>query len=263
MAPGDLLRIGREEAEAYGVRHCRALATRVERTDEGFVVHLDPGGPVRGRKVLIATGVQDHLPDIDGFAACYGRSVFHCPYCDGWEQRDRRLAVYGRGASGAALSLSLRTWSADVVLVTDGVSRMPDRPRAALAAQDIELRGAKVQALSHRDGLLEAIEFADGTRLDRDALFFTTGQHQQASIARDLGCELTRKGTVRTDRFGHTCVDGVFVVGDASRDVQFVAVAAAEGTKAAVAINHQFQAEAGHVLPDTSTPSPWPPTRRS
>jgi thioredoxin reductase len=247
--PSDLLRLGRLEAEAYGVRHCAATVTAVTRDGTTFAVQLEAGGTLTARRVLIATGVEDVLPDVDGVEACYGRSVFHCPYCDGWEWRDRRLAVYGRGRSGAALSLSLCTWSADVVLVTDGVSRIPPAASQALALQGVRVVTSRLRALRHENGVLDALELEGEPALARDALFFTTGQHQQSTLARDLGCEFTRRGTVRTDRFGQTCVDGIFVVGDASRDVQFVVVAAAEGAKAAVAINQSLQAEAGHALP--------------
>jgi thioredoxin reductase len=249
VPPGELLRLGRLEAESYGVRHCHAVVTGVERVGHAFSVRLNQGGALSARRVLIATGVEDHLPAVEGIEACYGRSVFHCPYCDGWEWRDRGLAVYGRGRRGAALALSLRTWTPDVVLVTNGPARLPPAARGALERQAIEVRTSSLRALRHHDGVLEALEFDDGSTLARDALFFTEGQHQQATLARDLGCEVTRKGTIRTDRFGQTCVEGIFVVGDASRDVQFVAVAAAEGAKAAVAINQSFQAEAGHSLP--------------
>ena len=257
--PAELVRIGRDEAEGYGVEHRHARVLRVERVGREFLAHVESGAPVAARKVLIASGVEDHLPDIPGFEACYGRSVFHCPYCDGWEWRDRRLAVYGRGMAGAALSLSLQTWSRDVVLLGDGAPRVPEAAAPRLAERGIDVRGNHVQSLDHRDGMVEAVVFEDGSRVERDAIFFTTGQHQQATLARDLGCEISRKGTVRTDRFGQTCVEGVFVVGDASRDVQFVVVAAAEGAKAAVAINQQFQAEDGLVVPGLTLPTTWPP----
>jgi thioredoxin reductase len=247
--PGELLRLGRLEAESYGVRHLEATVTAVQRVGQVFRVGLDAGTPLTGRRVLIATGVEDHLPPVLGMDACYGRSVYHCPYCDGWEWRDRGIAAYGRGRGGAALALSLRTWTPDVVLVSDGPSRLPRAAADALERQGIEVRTERLRALRHHDGVLEALEFADGSTLARQALFFTAGQHQQATLARDLGCEVTRKGTIRTDRFGQTCVEGIFVVGDASRDVQFVSVAAAEGAKAAVAINQSFQVEAGHALP--------------
>jgi thioredoxin reductase len=248
--PAEVLRVGRLETQGYGVLHCRGTVTRITRDGEGFAVHLETGRALGARRVLLATGVEDDLPSVPGVEACYGRSVFHCPYCDGWEWRDRRLAVYGRGRGGAALALSLRTWADDVILVTDGPARMSRAGADALQAVGIPVHAAPLRALRHADGTLEALVFADGAELPRDALFFTTGQRPQSTLARDLGCEVTRKGTIRTDRFGQTCVDGIFVVGDASPDVQFVAVAAAEGAKAAVAINKQFQAEAGHAVPE-------------
>jgi thioredoxin reductase len=261
--PTELLRIGRDEAEAYGVAHRHVRVARIQPVERRFAVHLEDGETLRARKVLIATGVEDHLPGHPGFEECYGRSVFHCPYCDGWEWRDRRLAVYGRGMAGASLALSLQTWSRDVVMLGNGSSRVPAAAAPRLAACGIDVRRERVRALEHRDGLLQAVLFEDGSRLARDVVFFTTGQHQQATLAGELGCELTRKGTVHTDRFGQTCVEGVFVVGDASRDVQFVVVAAAEGAKAAVAINQQFQAEDGLVVPGLVRATSWPPNHPS
>jgi thioredoxin reductase len=248
LSPEDLLAAGRAELRAYGVIYRHARVTRIAPDPEGFTLALETGAPVGCRKVLIATGVTDHLPAIDGFEACYGRTVFHCPYCDGWEWSERRLAVYGRGQSGAGLSLSLQTWSRDIVLVTDGPSRLTAPTRARLEAQAIRTIETRLHALEHDAGAVHHLRFVSGERFERDAVFFAAGQHQQARFAADLGCEVNRRGTIRTDRFGQTCVPGVYVIGDASRDAQFIVVAAAEGAKAAVAINKQFQAESGLVL---------------
>jgi thioredoxin reductase len=220
----------------------------VSRHLDGFDAEMDTGERLRGRKLLIATGVTDHLPAIDGFDACYGRSVHHCPYCDGWEWRETPVAVFGSGKAGAALSLAMRTWSPDVHLFTDGPARLTPSLREQLRTQEIAIHEGRVAALEHDGGQLNAVRLQNGETIARSALFFTTGQHQQESFASQLGCEFTRKGTVRTDRYGQTCVPGVFVVGDASFDVQFVVVAAAEGAKAAVLINKQFQTEAGQAL---------------
>ena len=249
IAPDEFLRIGRRQLGPYRVAYRRARVESVRRLRVGFDVRLSRGSALTCRKLLIATGVEDHHPPLDGFSDCYGISVFHCPYCDGWEWQDRRLAVYGRGRAGAALALGLRTWSRDVALVSDGRAHLGNDARATLRAQGVRIVEDRVVRLRHVKGRLQAIEHGSG-RIERDALFFTTGQHQQAAFARNLGCEFTPKGTVRTDRHGQTCVPGVFVVGDASFDVQFVVVAAAEGAKAAVAINRQFQSEARQVLAD-------------
>jgi thioredoxin reductase len=248
VAPAEFLRLARAELAPYGVRYHRAVVEAVHRTADRFEVGLAGGEKVGCRKLLIATGVEDDHPPIEGLAECYGRTVFHCPYCDGWEWRDRRLAVYGLGRAAAGLALSLQTWSRDVSLLSDGPAQLVARARAALHAQGVATCDLPIARLRHRDGRLAAVEFATGEALERDALFFTTGQHQQSAFARALGCEFTSKGTVRTRRHGQTCVPGVFVVGDASFDVQFVVVAAAEGAKAAVAINREFQDEAGQHL---------------
>ena len=149
--------------------------------------------------------------------------------------------MLGSGTVGAALALALLTWSADVQLFTNGPSRLPALVRQQLTTHGIAVHDAPVTALEHTDGRLNAVRLKNGDAVPRAALFFTTGQHQQEAFASELGCEFTRRGTVKTDRFGQTCVPGVFVVGDASFDVQFVIVAAAEGAKAAVLINKQFQ----------------------
>ena len=247
IAPDELLRIGRRQLAPYRVEYRRARVESVRRRRVGFDVRLSRGNALACRKLLIATGVEDHHPPLEGFSDCYGISVFHCPYCDGWEWQDRKLGVYGRGRAAAALALGLRTWSDDVALVCDGGAQLGADTRDVLRHEGIHIVEHRVVRLRHVRGRLQAIEHHAG-RLERDALFFTTGQHQQAAFAKTLGCEFTPKGTVRTDRHGQTCVPGVFVVGDASFDVQFVVVAAAEGAKAAVAINRQFQTEARQVL---------------
>ena len=248
VAPADFLRLAREELTPYGVAYRRARVAAVDRAAERFDVRLAEGESLACRKLLIATGVEDDHPALEGLRECYGLSVFHCPYCDGWEWRDRRLAIYGRGRAAAGLALSLRTWSTDVALLSGGPVRLPRSGRAVLHAEGVAIREEPIARLHHADGRLQAVEFTSGGTLARDALFFTTGQHQQSAFARSLGCEFTNRGTVRTNRHGQTCVPGLFVVGDASFDVQFAVVAAAEGAKAAVAINREFQEEAGQRL---------------
>lgn len=244
VAPGEFVAIGRAEIAAYGVEfRCVGVVDARPTGDRGYEVALANGGRVRGKFVLLATGVVDDLPGIPGFHECYGRSVFHCPYCDGWEWRDRGLAAFGIGRDATGLSLSLQTWSRDVVLCTNGET-IGRRTAARLARGGVAIRTQPVERLEHRDGGLTAIAFAGGDVLRRDALFITTGQHPQSHLAARLGCTLTRSGTVKTGIRCDTNVPRVFVAGDASRDAQFVVIAAAEGVKAAVAINRALQGEA-------------------
>jgi thioredoxin reductase len=232
--------LGRNELGKYGIEFFPLAATGVKRLTKGFRVSLADGHKEDARFLLIATGVVDKLPPLPGFDECYGRSVFHCPYCDGWEWRDRPLAVFGRGLPAANLALGLRTWSRDLVLCSDGTS-VDKALRARLARNGIDLRTERVAALDHREGALSAIRFVGGELLPRAALFFTTGQHHQSDLAGRLGCSMNSRGTVKTGTLCDTNVPGVFVAGDASRDAQFVVVAAGEGVKAAVAINRALQ----------------------
>ena len=237
IPPAEFLRIAREQLRQYDSIDLRDVeVTAAECIDGRFHVTLQNGGKVTSRKLLIATGVVDNLPDIPGFSDLYGTSVFHCPYCDGWEVRDRPLAVYGRGARGFGLSLELTGWSRDLVLCTDGPPDLPPEDLARLERHRIRVRTDRVVRLEG-SGRLERIVFDAGEPLAREALFFTTGQTQQSFLAHHLGCEMNDKGTVRTGKYETTHLTGLYVAGDASRAVQWVIVAAAEGAEAAFAIN--------------------------
>lgn len=245
IAPTELLRLGREELGTYGVELRRDTVADVVPTGDAFEVRLETGERLASRKVLLATGVRDHLPDIEGIDECYGITVHHCPYCDGWEVRDRALAIIGHGAGAVALALALKTWSDRVVLCTNGRARIGATHREQLTAHDIPLVDGRIARVDHASGHVRGLVTATGRTISCDAVFLSTGQTPQSDLPRRLGCELTRRGTVKTDHLGQTCVPGLYVVGDASRDVQFAIVAAAEGAKAAVAINTSLQVRAG------------------
>jgi thioredoxin reductase len=242
IAPPQLNDLGRGELAAYDVDFRCTGVVGAQREADHFRVALGTGGEEKARYLLIATGVVDDLPAINGFDECYGRSVFHCPYCDGWECRDRALAAFGRGKEVTGLALGLRTWSANVVACTHG-ARLDPSNRDRLARNGIEVRTEPIAELEHDDGQLSRIVFKGGSAIDRDALFFSTAQHPQSPLAIALGCTLTSRGAVKTGNRCDTNVERVFVAGDASRDAQFAIVAAAEGVQAAVAINRALQAE--------------------
>lgn len=239
MPPLEFLRLAREELRPYETVEFRDITVTDARClpTARFETTLETGETIESRKLLIATGVRDNVPEIPGMRELYGRSVFHCPYCDGWEVRDEPLAVYGRGHRGYGLSLELTAWSRDILLCTDGPSELDDEQVERLNRNGIIVREERVARLEGADGTLDAVVFEDGDVSRRRALFFTTGQSQQSALAIRLGCEFNDKGTVRTGKYESTHLPGLFVCGDASRAVQWVIVAASEGAEAAFAIN--------------------------
>jgi thioredoxin reductase len=242
IAPSEFLRLARAELARYDVEQRTITVHDVTRGSDGFDVILANGERLSTHAVLLATGVRDHLPDIPGLSDCYGVSAHHCPYCDAWESRGRVFAAIGDPISPAGLALSLRTWTDHIIACTNGASSVLRSQRRQLARHHIALHEARITRLDHDAGRVRRIVFDDGSDVACECIFFASGQSQQCGLAEQLGCEFTNKGTVKTDHLGRSCVPGLYVVGDASRDVQFVIVAAAEGAKAGVAINQALQA---------------------
>lgn len=236
--PGEFLSLARQDLERYPtVEFHRGEVIEARRTSGGFSVVCAGGLRLSARKLLLATGVVDEVPDIEGIQELYGKSVHHCPYCDAWEWRDQPLAVFGRGEAGTALALALTVWSDDLVLCTDGPSGLSGEEAEQLDQAGIGVREDPVVRLEGQDGLLDRVVFAEGDPLPRRALFFCSGQHQRSQLAEQLGARFNAKGTVETGVCEVTNVPGLYVAGDASKDAQFVVVAAAEGSEAGMAIN--------------------------
>jgi thioredoxin reductase len=242
--PSILLDLARAELRQYDtVELCAARVIDAQPVTDGFVVRCEDGREIRCRKLLLATGVVDELPAIPGIDALYGRSVHHCPYCDGWEWRDQPIASYGREEHGAVLALSLSVWSRDIVVCTDGPAQLSAETGQRLRARGIRVREERVVRLEGQDGWLERIVFEASAPEARRALFFATGQHQASELPARLGCRFTEHGAVATGKCEATNVPNLYVCGDASKEAQFVVVAAAEGAEAAMAINQALLEE--------------------
>jgi thioredoxin reductase len=252
--PADLLEAGRREIARYGVELVRDVALAADCIEQcgehpfptGFRVASQSGRTDRCRKLLCATGMRDELPAFPGVRECYGISVHHCPYCDGWEHRGKQLAAYGQPADKAAgLAMSLRTWSPHIVVLTDGQPLTSD-DRSPLLKNNIRIAEQPIRRLVAEAGQLQAIELDGPEPIPADALFFNTGQRHSSDLPLKLGCEFrdTKVAPLaNTSRKQKTNISGLFLAGDADGDVQFVIVAAAEGATAAVAINRELQDE--------------------
>jgi thioredoxin reductase len=188
--------------------------------------------------VLLATGLTDRLPEVQGIEKFYGRSVHHCPYCDGWEHRDEPLAVLGADRNAVALAMELRVWSDHVTLCTNGGSDLPAETVRALHTAKIPRVDTPVQSLEGDGDQLEKIHLSDGTALLVRALFFYPLQRQHSPLGVKLGCRLTEtEGIVKCESGSETCIPGVFAAGNITGGLELAIVAAAAGARAGVAIN--------------------------
>jgi thioredoxin reductase len=241
VAPGELRRIGREQLEPYGVEIRETLVLDARQEGNHFEVTLAGRDTVAARKLLLATGVIDLLPEIPGLRELYGKSVHHCPYCNGWEERDKPLAAYGPRDTGAGLALTLLRWSPDVVLFTDGPAELEDDERERLARNRVEVREERIARLEGSGGRLSTIHLHGGGSVARSAMFVKAEHIQRSSLAAKLGCEVdSRKGVRRGGKWEETRTKGVFVAGDATQDLLLAIVAASEGAKAAFGINKEL-----------------------
>lgn len=240
-SPKELLGISKQQLENYHVDVIHKEVIDVS-LSEYFTITDSTGNQYFSRKLLLTSGLMDVVPKIEGIEKFYGKSIHHCPYCDGFEVKHKAIAVYGNGKSGAGLSKLMTIWSKDIVYFTDG-QKITKQEEQELISKGVMIEKTKIRRLEGTGGELERIVLVNGEVIPRQALFFTTQQYQRSHLADKLACDFTKKGVVKTDRFQQTNISGLYVAGDASRDVQLAIVAAAEGAKAAVIINQALAEE--------------------
>jgi thioredoxin reductase len=242
-SPDELYAAAHAQLAQYpSVRVRREAVVALERADDGtFAARLAGGDVARGRRVLLTTGMEYAVPDLPGIAERWGNSVFHCPFCHGWEVRDGALAVLGDGEKAVFVTLLLRGWSDDVVFL----GRADDAGREKLEAAGVRIDERPVRAVA---GEGATIVFEDGTELPRDGLLVGAPLRQRSTLAADLGLELDEAGTVVVDKLARTSVPGVFAAGDVAGTMAQVSAAMGAGGSAGAFIRQSLLAEE-HDLP--------------
>lgn len=239
IPPGEFLSACHEELKKYEtVQRINTEVTHAKKTDTGFEITTTDGSIYYSKKLLLATGVVDNIPKFDGIASLYGKSVFNCPYCDAWEQRGKKILIYGKEQRGKALSLTLKNWSDDILLITDGECGLSTEDKEHLKRNGIRLHEGKVKRLIGEDGQLTHIEFEGGEKIERDAMFFNTESWIRSRLLEQLECPYTEKdGVAIAGKYEKTEIPGLYVAGNILREVQLVIVAASQGAEAAFGIN--------------------------
>ena len=235
ISPGELLVRSRADLAKYpGGRVTGGRVDSIRRAGDAFVVVADDG-EVRCRRVILATGVVDAFPEVEGFFEHYGASVFHCPTCDGYEAKGRKVVVFGWSAEVAGFARGLLNWASEVTVVTDGRGFEGDaQEREVLAGRGIPLFESEAKRLIGGRGSLEGVELRGGQAIDCDIAFFSIDHSPRTELAEQLGCALDDEGYLKVGENGQTSSEGVYAAGDVTPGTQLVQIAAAQGATAGV-----------------------------
>ncbi len=244
VPPADLLSIGREQLLKYETVTIQSgEVTQIQPEQQHFTATLADGSRYSARKILLATGMKDTLPAVNGLQQFWGTSVFHCPYCDGWEQRDQPVAILNRGEHALHIAKLLRVLTADLVICSDGPSELTAEQQALLTKHGIQIIETAVERVEGHDTQLERIVFADGLTLARTAIFTRLILAQHSDFAAQLGCEIAASGRIKVDEQGRTSLAGVYAAGDMVNAARQLILAASQGATTAIAINMDMIAE--------------------
>jgi thioredoxin reductase len=230
---------GRADAKAFGVDLVDDTVTRVQNTNsERFVLTLRSAGTIECRRILLAIGIKDLWPAIPGLADCYGETVHVCPDCDGYETRGCKTVVVGSGRKAVGMALALTTWTAQIVICTNGEpANMQAGDLNKLKALNIPVLETKVNRISSLNGAIRCMDLDGGMQLDCDRLYFAIGQYPADDLGAQLKCERDESGLIDIDKSYHTSVLNVFAAGDIVPGPQLAIAAAAGGAIAALAIH--------------------------
>lgn len=244
ILPGDFLKMALKEVKRYGIKILHKEVKHAKKRDDQIFEVKDANRKIyHSRKLILATGLTDILPKVSGAEEFYGKSMFHCPYCDAWEVSNKKLGVYSKNKGGIQVALTLTTWSNDITLYTDGKNYVKPKDQQKLDEHNISVVYHPITSFKGNKGKLKNIVLKNGEALRCDALFFSNGYSVQCDLVESLGCNMGKNNVALTNKSQQTNIPGLYVAGDASKDMHFVVVAAAEGAKAGVYINKELLTE--------------------
>jgi thioredoxin reductase len=225
------------------IRFYAGTVTTASKVDHGFEIKTASGDGFSAKKLLFATGVKDLFPGINGFAACWGISVLHCPYCHGYEVRNKEIGVIGNGDIGFEFTKLLYNWSKQLTLFTNGKSTLTPEQSEKIKRYNIKIIEAEIDSFEHTNGNIERVVCKDNSKIQLNALFARPAFKQHCDIPPTLGCELTAQGYIKIDEYQKTSVAGVYAAGDNTTMFRAVSAAVAAGNIAGAVINHEMMHE--------------------
>lgn len=216
------------------------LAVSGKKTEKGFIIRMQSGAGITGRKLIFATGLKDKMPDIKGFSECWGISVIHCPYCHGYEVRHQPTGILANGDMAFHYARLIRNWTKDLTLFTNGASTLTPAQKEKITWHNIPVIEKEIASLAHENGHIRQIVFKDHTHFDLKVIYARPDVEQHCHIPEALGCTLTEQGFIQVDMFQKTSIADVFACGDSTSMMRSVANAVATGSIAGAVANNEW-----------------------
>ena len=243
-APKEIASLAKYQVEKYEtIKFYNGLATIGTKTENGFEIATNKGEKFTAKKLIFATGIKDTLPDINGFAECWGISIIHCPYCHGYEFRKKATGILADGARGFHLASLVNNLSDNVTLLTNSKADFNEEQIAKLKYHNIEIIETTITDVEHKNGKIKQVIFSDGTKKGFDALYAALPFKQHSEIPISLGCELTEQGYLKVSPFQETNISGVFACGDNTNMMRSVANAVYAGNLTGAVVNGKLVEE--------------------
>jgi thioredoxin reductase len=239
--PAGIAEIAKRQVSAYqNISFEDGLAVNASKNGNGFELTVQNGNRFTAEKLIFATGIKDLMPQIAGFSECWGISVIHCPYCHGYEARDTRTGIFANGDHAFEFAMLISNWAKDLAIYTNGISKLTSDQVMRLIKHGITVIEKEITKLTHTDGQISDIVFADGTKSYLNTLYAPRPFEQHCKIPERLGCELTEDGYIKVNAFQETTVPGVYACGDNAAKMRTVANAVSMGTTAGMSASKKL-----------------------
>ena len=244
IPPAEIAAKAKEQVLKYKtIDFVNDLAVNAEKSKNGFSVIIKSGEKFTTKKVIFATGIKDLIPNIRGFAECWGISMIHCPYCHGYEFRNKKTGIMANGERAFHLASLVNNLTDHLTILTTGKADFSSEQLAKLESHNINIIETEISELEHQEGYLQKVIFSTGEKVVFDAVYagFPTTQHSDIPVS--LGCELTEHGHIKVNEFQQTTIEGIYVCGDNSTMMRSVATAVANGNLAGAMVNAELTKE--------------------
>ncbi|MFP3841712.1 NAD(P)/FAD-dependent oxidoreductase [Bacillus safensis] len=243
MTPFEIRQAGEADLQKYpNIQIKRSRINDIQKREEFFTLLTHEGDTFEAKKIILATGLQDILPEIEGIHDVYGKTLFSCPFCDGWELKDKALALIAENQRALHMAKLLSNWTKDLIVFTNG-HVLAEEDKSLLTEHSIQVIDVPIVSIDHDNGQLRSLQLANGETVKREGGFVASEFKQSAPFAEKLGCQMTKNAGIETDILGRTTVSGVFACGDNLGGPAQLVLAAAAGSQAGMGVIHELVQE--------------------